>query len=314
MRFPPVLTNSSDLRQHDPSTRRRLATALLVAIAALGIAAGAHAQASDGLKAGAYDAQRNADEAAAAAEAARKQAAEAAERLKAAEEAAAQAKATAATQAAAVDRAEATTPAATSSADAAVAEARAEAAAANDKAEAALLAVAALKARFAYDRKGAYLGGGVFWAPQAFNLTRDFDVSDSRGLSGWLGYRISSHFAVEARVDYLDDFKLQFVNPVDGSVQNGELRGWLTTVSAKIYLMTGRFQPYFDLGVGAFIPQSDIPSLDMNTNAAFRGSAGFDIYLSPSVVVNLNAAFVSPTGDLDFVKFGQLGGGLTFRF
>jgi len=172
-----------------------------------------------------------------------------------------------------------------------------------------------LENRFAYDRSGFYLGGGVFWAPQAFNVTSgaDIDVGDSRGLSGWLGYRFSPHFGAEVRVDRLDDFEL--TGTFEGQDFLIEIDGWLATANAKIYLMTGRFQPYFDFGVGAFVAQIDSDGFSQqDTNAAFRGSVGFDVYLSPSVAVNLNAAFVSPAGDLDVVKFGQLGGGLTFRF
>ena len=320
MGSPPHRTEPSLLIHFVAPTRKSLSYAVLIAIAALAVATGAYAQASDGLKAGAYDAQRAADEAAAAAAAARQQAAEAAERLQAAEAAAARASEEAAAQSAAVEQAESAAPAAAAAAvgSAELEKARAEAERANRKADAALAAVRELENRFAYDRDGMYMGGGVFYAPQSFDTHPEVSVATSRGASGWIGYRFANHFALEARADYVDDF--DFESP---RTSGGQLSGWLATANAKIFLMRGRVQPYFNLGVGAFMSSISGESLDPldpgpfsvnDTNAAFRGSFGFDIYLSPSFLLNLDAAFTSVHGDLDAVKFGQLGGGLTFRF
>ena len=318
MRNPPLQTVPAIPKPAFAGTRFvRLATLFLASIATMALATNTHAQASDGLKAGAYDAQRAADEAATAAEAARQQAAGAAERLQAAEAAAARASEEAAAQAAAVNQAEAATPTPAPASDTALEEARAEAASANRKAEEALAAVDELMARFAYDRSGFYLGGGVFWAPEVFNSSPRLSVADSRGLSGWLGYRFSPHFATEIRVDRIDDFKLKATD------FRGQVYGWSTTVNVKVFVMTGRLQPFVDLGVGAFMsdfdhthPESDTATkfTHADTNAIFRGSIGFDLYLSPSVALTMDAGFASVSGDFDIVKFGQIGGGLTFRF
>jgi len=296
MQPPPLRTELSILQRPVSRARARLSVAFLIAIAVLALAAGAHAQANDGLKAGAYDAQRAADEAAAAVDAARRQADEAAERLKVAEQAAAGASAEATARSDAVRRAEAAVPAAGS----VIEEVRNEAERANRKADEALALVKELEERFAYDRDGVYLGGGVFWAPQAWDTSGEFGVSDSRGLSGWIGYRFKPHFAMEVRVDRVDDFDFE------GSDFLGQLNGWSITANAKFFLMTGRFQPYFDFGVGAFLsdihhthPQTDPSSFsDRDTNAVLRGSVGFDIYLSPSFALNLDAGFSHPTGNL----------------
>ncbi|MCH7869978.1 MAG: porin family protein [Myxococcales bacterium] len=248
----------------------------------------------------------NAAEAARAANEARQQAAEAAERLEIAQEAAAQ-------TAAAVEAAERQAGALSDADRAAIEKVRREAERANRRADEALAAVDELQQRFAWDRSGAYIGVAVFWAPEAFNT--DVRVDSSKGFSGWLGYRFVPRFAAELRADRLKDFDFS------GSGFTGSLEAWELTANAKIFLLTKRFQPYVSIGLGAFVSQLKFVALetgerfsDKDTNILFRPGVGIDYYLTPSLVLGLEASYVSVGGDLDEVRFGLLGGGLSFRF
>ncbi|HWP67317.1 MAG TPA: outer membrane beta-barrel protein [Candidatus Limnocylindria bacterium] len=84
-------------------------------------------------------------------------------------------------------------------------------------------------------------GGGV----GALNATDfDDDVRDRLGVEGRGGYRFHEHLAVEAQVTYLHD------NGDDleaGSLDCETLSG---TANLKIYMLTGRVQPYAVGGVG----------------------------------------------------------------
>jgi len=53
---------------------------------------------------------------------------------------------------------------------------------------------------------------------------------------------------------------------------------------------------------------------DRETEFAFRTGGGFDVYLTPGVVLNLDAAYLGADDTLDDFSFATLGGGLEFRF
>lgn len=282
----------------------RSGTAVIVSVllalgSVLSLATSAVGQTTDELKADAYDAARTAA-------AAREQAAAATQRLKVAEEEAARA-------AAAVTAAE-RDGLGTSVVDRAVTEeVRKEAQIAHQKANEALAAVKELQQRLAWDRSGAYLGGAVFWAPELFDT--DFRVDASRGFAGWLGYRFTPRLALEVRAARIDDFDLS------GFGLTGSLDGWEFTGNAKIYLFTRRVQPYLTIGAGSFASRLELEAVetgerfsDRHRDFVVRSGIGIDCYLTTNLVFALEATYSAVGGQLDAVRFGQLGGGLTYRF
>ncbi len=165
----------------------------------------------------------------------------------------------------------------------------------------------------AYDRPGPSLSGGIFYAPEAFD--HGLGKSDAEGLYGRLAYRFHSRFALDLRFDLLNKFD------AEGSIARGSVEPWAATANARIFLLTGRIQPYLSVGFGAvsarikgtrFVDGSRFSA--RKTEAAFRYGGGFDVYLSPGMVLNLDAAYYSPGGDLEDFSFAALGGGLEIRF
>ena len=50
------------------------------------------------------------------------------------------------------------------------------------------------------------------------------------------------------------------------------------------------------------------------TEFAFRVAGGFDFYLTPHVLLNLDAAYLGADDELSDFSFATLGGGVEFRF
>jgi opacity protein-like surface antigen len=179
--------------------------------------------------------------------------------------------------------------------------------------------VAALTQRFAYDRKGLFFAGGAFWAPELFDTNARVD--DSRGLYGRVGYRFHRRFAMDVRFDWLEEFD------ITGENASGSIQPLAITTNARIYILTNRIQPYLNIGLGASYvdtqgtthPTSDPPSTpfeEKGWEGMLRLGVGTDIYVTPSIVLNLDASAAGVSGDHAGVNvgFGQLGAGLEFRF
>jgi hypothetical protein len=178
--------------------------------------------------------------------------------------------------------------------------------------------VAALTQRFAYDRKGLFFGGGAFWAPELFDVPAQVD--DSRGVYGRVGYRFHRRFAMDVRFDWLEQFDIENENAT------GSIQPMAITTNARFYILTNRIQPYLNIGIGAAYVDTQGTTLPANPPSTLfeekswegmlRLGVGTDIYMTPSIVLNLDASAAGVSGDHAGVNvgFGQLGAGLEFRF
>jgi opacity protein-like surface antigen len=215
-----------------------------------------------------------------------------------------------------------TTSPATRDLDAAVREAEAAAEEAREAAKEARVVVnearrqiESLRAR--YGRPGFLIGVAGFWAPENFDT--DLDIDDSRGLAAVVGYRFGRYVSLELRGEYLDAFDVSSDDPAL-ALYEAELDGYVITVGPKIYPFAGSLQPFVGFGVGAM--HAEIDGTDANgapfdrseTDAVFRFAGGLDYFLSENLVLNLEAAYIAPGGDLSNIDYGSLGGGVTFRF
>jgi opacity protein-like surface antigen len=167
------------------------------------------------------------------------------------------------------------------------------------------------KMRFA--RKGVFLEASVFWAPNLFD-TR-LDVKNSKGLAGGLGYRFNSRFEVEARWEGFQKFELSGLN------MGGDFEGWSATANGRFFLLTGVFQPYLGIGLGAIHGKVRLWRTDeqrfiefTETAALFRTSGGFDFYISPNIALTADASVNLPGGALTGLDYATVGGGLKLRF
>jgi hypothetical protein len=188
--------------------------------------------------------------------------------------------------------------------------------AAERQAQEALDRIEVLESRFAYDRTGFYLGGSAFYAPEAFDEEDSVSVKSSRGATARIGYRLHSLVAFDVRADYLDDFD---VFTGDAS---GEIDGYAITGNVRAFLLPYRFQPWMGFGVGAIRTDFDARLADgekietdgVETDPMFRFAAGFDTYLTSSLVLTVETAINIVTDDRDYINYGQLAVGLDFRF
>ncbi len=146
-----------------------------------------------------------------------------------------------------------------------------------------------------YARSGFYVGAGWSYVREDFD---DGFEDDTWGINGRFGYRFYPKVAAELEFEWYDDFL-------------GEEKAWSLMVNMKGYLLTGQFQPYGMVGVGL---------LDVDgTEFAWQVGGGLDLYTYATAsgdqyLVNVEAAYVIPTSDLDDWNFWTLSIGVQYRF
>lgn len=203
-------------------------------------------------------------------------------------------------------------------AEAASEEARAAAEEARAVANEARVAMQAYRNR--YGRTGPLLGVAGFYAVENFDSVSGLEIDDSFGGALFAGYRVHRHLSIELRGEYLDGFDIGPQGDPAASMLDAELDGFLITAGPKLYPFTGVLQPFVGLGLGAMRAELEGRSSDGTrfsddeTDVVIRPAAGLDFYVSETLVLNLEAAYVSPGGSLQDVDFATFSSGLTFRF
>jgi len=172
-----------------------------------------------------------------------------------------------------------------------------------------------------YARNGLTLSAGAFWAPDLFEVPVNADPS--LGLSGGLGYRVHPHFSIETSFVWADGFAMDFYRWDGTSVlpYEGDMQMWSVLFGGKLYVLTGKIQPYLGLGFGAagargtFESPTGAPTWEYKEvagNIAFNG--GVDLYVSESLALGLDAAIYLPGGNISGFNFSTLGAKLIYRF
>ncbi|WP_447969573.1 outer membrane beta-barrel protein [Nitrospira sp. M1] len=166
-----------------------------------------------------------------------------------------------------------------------------------------------------FARKGFYIGAGGIYAIEKFNRTGPLSFDDVAGFNLRAGYRLHPHIAIEAQGERTTGFGVkQF---------KGDIETWTATLNSKFFALTGRVQPYGLLGVGAMNATTDgfLVFADSNgrpsrneTDVVFRYGGGVDFYLTENWVIDIEGAYVDPRGDINFINYISVGGGLQYRF
>ena len=141
-------------------------------------------------------------------------------------------------------------------------------------------------------------------------------MKSSSGGSARLGYRLHANLATDLRFDYLDGFTIR-----DRDAK-GKLDGWAMTANLRFFLFPKRFQPWMGMGVGVIRTNlkarladgTRIDTKGHETDPIVRLAAGFDQYLTASLVLTVEAAMNLVTESRDDVNYGQLALGLDYRF
>jgi hypothetical protein len=163
-----------------------------------------------------------------------------------------------------------------------------------------------------YDRNGLYVGGEATLAFNTFEneiedaLGPDAGVDESWGAKARLGYRIHPRVSGEVEFEWLSGFD------VTSEDLDDEIESWTITGNAKGYLLTGAFQPFALVGLGAM--RAELDPLAKETDLAARFGGGFDFYASEQFVMSINADYVYPTGDVKDLDYISVGVGFQYRF
>lgn len=159
-------------------------------------------------------------------------------------------------------------------------------------------------------RTGPFLGVAGVYALEAFD--RSFD--DSAGINVRVGYRAFPNMAFELTYEWLEGFDSTAGTP------ERELDTHLITANARLFGLTGRFQPYALVGLGILVvntewrqPGAPKPyAVEAGFTARFGG--GLDFYLSEHTVLNLEGTYLAPSGNVKGEPYGTLGASYQYRF
>ena len=153
-----------------------------------------------------------------------------------------------------------------------------------------------------YDRSGFYAGVVGLGAIETFDFG---GFSNGGGFNIRGGYRVSDHLAVEMQFEYVDGF----------SGFGVDLEAWNLMANGKVFLLTGRSQPYGLFGIGVFEGKASAGGLSIDdTDFAIRVGGGIDFYVNDNIVLGPEIAWVKPTGNMEDFSYLTIGAGLQYRF
>jgi opacity protein-like surface antigen len=198
-----------------------------------------------------------------------------------------------------------------------------------------------------FDRPGAYIGLNAVYAIDLFQdqifsafgvPPGTIDVSNSPGLNARVGLRGFSWIAIEAQYEWVQDMEVKLGAPFNLPIAN--VRQHVITGNLRLFLPIWRIQPYILGGIGAAYVGIDatseakaIASLlgqpivgQSNWGFAGRLGAGFDIYITKHIALNIEGTGVLSTTSfstsdltaqptsLDKIYYFSTSAGLVYRF
>ncbi len=181
-----------------------------------------------------------------------------------------------------------------------------------------------------YARNGFYIGlAGAFAIDAAAEEELEkqsglkLRIGDDVGLQARLGYRFHPRFAAEYQFEWITDVDIdvQGVGFGNGAFQ---LERWASTANVKAYLATDTVQPFLLVGLGVLTVEVDGSPVDDSgvfkqlsvheTDFAARFGAGLEVYATENIVINLEASYVLPAGNLKNFDYVSIGWGFQYRF
>lgn len=152
------------------------------------------------------------------------------------------------------------------------------------------------------------------------------------------GYRCHSRYSAGATIQHFGGFDTDWTGPL--GMGNGDIDIFYATVDLKGYLLTGRYQPYLLVGGGTMSVKEKVtnptgvttltpnmmpPPTNVATfgpviqsrsymDFAFRFGGGIDLYATKHIVINIDANYLVPVGQVTGVSMFTIGAGVGYRF
>ena len=155
-----------------------------------------------------------------------------------------------------------------------------------------------------------YLGGAFVIGIDNFDATAGLSSSDEAyGFDFWLGYRINRWVGVEGRISQITGFNARF-----GS-EAVDFQLFSFTGNAKVYPITGIFQPYAILGLGSANLKGKSPSFARKESGVIVVvGGGIDIYVLDRFSVMAELDYVVTVGGISGSDMMQAKAGIQFQF
>jgi opacity protein-like surface antigen len=142
------------------------------------------------------------------------------------------------------------------------------------------------------------------------------------GVGGNVGNRCHSRLATEAEVQWMTGFTGDVLAEGQGRISRFFLDVLVGTVNFKAYLLTGRFQPYGLVGIGAMTIDSRIDDVvgnagsrsTSNTMFAARFGGGIDVYVTKHIVAKAGVDYLMPISGIRNFEAIIVDAGLEYRF
>jgi hypothetical protein len=158
-----------------------------------------------------------------------------------------------------------------------------------------------------FGRNGLYLGAQAVYGLENWDIFKAH-ATDAYGFSFLVGYRMSEWVGAEIDVEYLNSFTRHLSENI-GAVN--------TTIKAKVYPLSGRYQPFISLGIGILATTGDqLRDFGFSNEAdwATKTGLGMEIYATRNWVVNAEATYVWTLGDVKGMDYASFGLGFLYRF
>lgn len=155
-----------------------------------------------------------------------------------------------------------------------------------------------------------YLGGAFVIGIDNFDATAGLSSSDEAyGFDFWLGYRINRWVGVEGRISQITGFNARFGN------EAVDFQLFSFTGNAKVYPITGIFQPYAILGLGSANLKGKSPSFTRKESGVIVVvGGGIDIYVLDRFSVMAELDYVVTVGGISGSDMIQAKAGIQFQF
>jgi hypothetical protein len=175
-----------------------------------------------------------------------------------------------------------------------------------------------------YGRSGLYLGASLYHTSERLDdrLDEEFedvfpgsdlDVESVEALGAVLGLRMGSRFSLELIGEQYQDMDIDLDL---GLTPTAELQLRAAMLQGKLYLLTGRIQPYLMAGAGYLDAKLKFAGLSERAAAPLgRGGIGIDVYLTRNLVLQLQGAYSRGIGsELRDIEYFTFGGSAILRF